>query len=86
MITNLSFIYYLFNSVSGSTLMDEILRGLKSNILVLVAHVITYTECTRRNLPYFRKTCLISIYIDITKHTYIRVQRGLLAVPRTVPV
>jgi len=45
-ITNVSFIYYLFNNFSASILMDEILLRLKLNILVLVGHVITYTECT----------------------------------------
>ena len=57
---------------------------------------VTNTGCFRRNLRYFGRTFLRKVYIDITKHTYIRSwavtdilmgeKCGLLVLSRTVPV
>jgi hypothetical protein len=74
---------------------DKILLRPKYNTLdFLDAHVVKYTDCTRRNLPFFGRKFLRFRYIDITKKTYIRSRTVMemtrencnLAVPRTVPV
>jgi len=32
-----------------------------------------YTECPRRNVPYFRRVILMLKYTDITQNTYVRI-------------
>jgi len=43
-----------------------------------------YTGCFRRNPPYFERTFLGLIYVDITKHTHIQGDRGSCAANRKV--
>jgi hypothetical protein len=72
-IRSVSLIYYSFNNIIANIVKDEIWLRLKLNILdIVVAHVITHTECTRRNVPFLGRKFLRFRYIDITKQTYIR--------------
>ena len=72
-IKSASHIYHVFNNFSANIVRDEIRLRLKLNNLdVLVAHVITYIECNRTNLPFFGRKFLRFRYIATTKHTYIR--------------
>jgi len=72
-IKSVSLIYYVFNNFSANIVEDEILLRLQLNTLdIVVAHVIIYTECTRRNLPFFWRKFRVFRYTDITNDTYIR--------------
>jgi len=73
-IRSVSRIYYVFNNIIANIVKDEIRLRLKLNTLdTLDAHLVTYTECTRRNLPFFGRKFLRFRYIHITKHTDIRI-------------
>jgi len=72
-ITNVSLIHYVFNNFSANIVKVEIRLRINFNTLyILVAHVMTNRECSRRNLSFFGRKFVRFRYIDITKHTYIR--------------
>ena len=62
---------------------------------IIGTYILTYTECPRRNVPYFGRVFLMLKYTDITQNVYIlswtvtelmaREKCGLLSVPRTAP-
>jgi len=94
-ITSVSLIYCVFNNFSANIVRDEIRLRLELNTVdILVAHVITHTECSRRNVPFFGREFVRFRYIDTTNHPYIRsstvmemtTENCKLAVQRTVPV